>query len=199
MIEEVSRERRPSRLKKYYFVVAIAALVAGGATYIVFSFQPPVYKATGKFSYYYPTSISGSTENLPYTTETLTKSIAESIKTRSFVEELLFAANVKFDNDVIDQPEKVIEAKVISGSNIIQADVTNSDMNALKRISEKFFETLEKSTLVSDSGPKPQIRVVEPMYTSSDPSYPKPLEYAMLAAAAVLLIGLMTIYVFSTE
>lgn len=160
-----------------------------------------MYRAVGRFSYFYPSKVNGSLNNLPYTSELLTKSIAESVKTREFLENLFISAgDVSYDTEILEKPSKAIQAKVVPGSNVIDVSVTLNDLQALKAVSKTYFSVLEKTPLVETDGPKPQIQILDPMFIEKDPYYPKPLQYAAFAFAGVILIGTMIVYVFaSTE
>jgi len=160
-----------------------------------------MYRAVGRFTYYYPTQQTPNTSNIPFTSEILTKSIAESVKTREFLENLFVSTeNVSYDPEILEEPGKVIQAKMIAGSNIIDVSVVLNDLQALKIISENYFEVLKTTPLVKTDGPSPVIQVLDPMFIESEPYYPKPLQYAALTFAGVILVGMMMVYVFaSTE
>lgn len=192
-------EHQKSKYKQNIAIVVLAALLLGEGCFVYFNSQKPIFRAIGKFSYYYPSSANNSKVEVPYTSETLTKSLAESIKTRSFVEDLLTNANVDIGSDLGDKIDKVLQAKVLPGSNIIEVKVANEDKAALGRISDKFFDTVKASSFASDQGPKAEIKVVDPLYVDKEPYYPKPLAYALIAFATVLVIGFIVTDAFSSN
>jgi len=194
-------EPKPNKLKSLYIGIILLAVIASVGTFIVFQYQPKMYRAVGRFTYYYPTKPEPTTSNIPFTSEILTKSIAESIKTREFLESLfVLTDNVSYDPEILEEPGKVVQAKMVSGSNIIDVSVVLNDLQALKIISENYFEVLKTTPLVKTDGPSPVIQVLDPMFIESSPYYPKPLQYAALTFAGVILVGMMIVYVFaSTE
>lgn len=187
-------------MKGLYVGILLLAIVASIATYIIFQYQPKMYRAVGRFTYYYPTQSGQSSTNVPFTSEYLTKSIAESVKTREFLENLFASSkNLSYDPQIIEAPSKVLQAKVVSGSNVIDVSVVLADLQALKVISENYFEIVKSTPMMDAQGPKPEIEILDPMFIEREPYYPKPLQYALFAFAGVVLVGTMIIYVFASS
>lgn len=192
---------KSNRLKGLYIGILLLAAIGSIATFVVFQSQPKMYRAVGRFTYYYPSKQDAGTSYIPFTSETFTKSIAESAKTREFLESLFISSgDVSYDPSILEHPAKVIQAKVVSGSNVIDVSVVMNDLKALKTISDNYFNVLKNTPLIKTDGPSPVIQILDPMFIEGNPYYPRPLHYAALTFASIILVGMMIIYVFaSTE
>lgn len=186
------------KLKKFYLTVILAAFALAVGSYVYFATEPNVYVSRGKFSYYLSTS-SNPTNNLPYTSETFSKSIADSIQTRLFIDKLYKAANIEVATERLQKPSDFIRAEVITGSNNIQVDLYSRSKDSLSKLNQKFVTVLNDSPIIAGTVPQPNINIVEPLYINKNPAYPKPLEYAGLVFIGSLLAGMMFIYIFSNE
>jgi len=58
---------------------------------------------------------------------------------------------------------------------------------------------LDSSPVIVGTSPRPNINIVDAVYTDQKPSYPKPFEYAGLVFIGSLLVGIMFLYIFSNN
>jgi len=185
-------------IRKYYLIVILVAFALGVGTYVYFVTDNSVYTARGKFSYYFKTSES-STNNLPFTSDAMTKSISDSIQTRAFLEQMYKSASVEFTSNLANNPTKYIKSTVVEDSSVIQVSIFSENKETLSQLSRKFFTVLEGSAIISGTAPKPTINIVDPLFTDLKAVYPKPLEYSAIVFIGSLLIGIMFLYIFSNE
>jgi capsular polysaccharide biosynthesis protein len=185
-------------LKKLYLVIILVAFALAVAAYVIFATEPNVYASKGKFSYYLSTT-SNPTNNLPYTSEVFSKSIADSIQTRLFIERLYKAANIDISSERLQKPSDFISTSVVTGSNIIQVTLFNKSKDNLSKLNQKFVTVLNESALISGTVPRPFINIVDPLYIEQKAAYPRPLQYSALVFIGSLLVGIMIIYIFTNE
>lgn len=185
-------------LKKFYLAIFLISFALSVSVYVYFATETPVYAARGKFSYFFNTS-TNTTITAPFTSDPFTKSISDSIQTRSFLAKLYQAAGVKFDSAQAEKPSKFISSSVVVGSNVVQVTIFSTNKEDLSKLSLKFVSVLNDSSIISETVPKPNINITEPIYTDPDPTYPKPFEYAGLTLIGTLLVGIMFFYIFSND
>ena len=185
-------------IRKFYLIVILLSFALAVGTYVFFATENKIFVTRGKFSYYFTTSKT-PTNDLPFISDTMTKSISDSIQTRSFLEKLYNTANVKFSDKIASNPGKYIKTTVVEGSSVIQVSIFSENKETLSRLNQKFYKVLENSSLISGTVPRPYINIVDPLYTEKNPSYPKPLEYSALVFIGSLLVGVMFLYIFSNE
>ncbi len=185
-------------IKKYYLIVILLSFALAVGTFVFFATEKNVYVSRGKFSYYFSSS-SNPTNDLPFVSDAMTKSISDSIQTRAFLEKLYNASNITVSSKISSNPTKYIKTSVIEGSSVIQVSIFSENKETLSRLSQKFYTVLNSSSLISGMVPKPNINIVDPLYTNENPTYPKPLEYAGLVFIGSLLVGIMFLYIFSNE
>lgn len=185
-------------IRKFYLIVILLAFALAVGTYVFFATEKNVYVTRGKFSYYFTTS-SSPTNDLPFISDPMTKSISDSIQTRSFLEKLYKSANLNFTDKIAGNPNKYIKTTVIEGSSVIQVSIYSQSKETLSRLSQRFYTVLEGSSLIAGTVPGPKINIVDPLFTDSNPTYPKPLEYSALVFIGSLLVGIMFLYIFSNE
>ena len=184
-------------LRNSYVGVFLIAFALAVGTYIYFATDQKIYVSRGKFSYYF-TSAS-PTDNLPFTSEAMTKSIADSIQTRTFLEDLYQAAGIQISEQISKNPDKYIKTSIIENSSVIQVSIFNPSQDTLNRLGQQFYKVLEKSPMISGTNPPPKINIIDSLYISKDPAYPKPLEYSALAFIGPLLVAIMLLYIFYNE
>ena len=185
-------------LKKLYLAVVLVSFALAVGVYVYFATETPVYAARGKFSYYINTS-SNQSNNMPYVSDTMTKAIADSVQTRSFLSKLYQEANIKFSSSQANKPNEYITSSVVTGSNVIQVNMFSTSKDTLGKLSLKFLPVLNESSIISQTVPRPTISITEPLYTTPVQAYPKPLEYAGLVLIGSLLVGIMFLYIFSSN
>lgn len=184
--------------KRYLINWLILSLTIGLVAYVVFSFQNKVYKSSGKYNLAYADPASVAKAN-PYqsTLNPKVRSLTEYIKSRAFVEQLFKQAEISYSNDE-GSTDKIIQASVIKESDIIQVEIKTDNLTDLHKINEIFLVTLNDSSFVSGQEPKIKVEATDPLYVSSKPIYPKPLEYSLLAFVACFCIGVATFYTLAT-
>ena len=185
-------------IRKFYLIVILLSFALAVGTFVFFATEKKVYVSRGKFSYYFSTN-SGEMSNLPFISDTMTKSISDSIQTRVFLEKLYTSANITFEDRYATKPEKFIKTNSIEGSSIIQVNIYSESKETLSRLNQRFYSALESSSLLSGMIPKPYINIVDPLFIDQSPTYPKPIEYSALVFIGSLLVGIMFLYIFSNE
>lgn len=188
-----------NRKKKiyYYYLLLAIAILASIAVYIFFYFQPPIYKSSGKFAVFYSNS-SENTDGGMKTSTDLTKSIAESVKSRYFLEKVSEASGVKFDSSELDNNiSNIIKADVVTNSNIMTVEFNNQNTTNLNKINNVFLNQLNASKIITDTNSDVTIQTIDPLYTYPKPTYPKPMTYAMATFVVIVVIGLLVIYSFT--
>jgi len=186
------------KLKKlYYKILFLSAIVISLGIYIYFNFQPAVYQSSGKFAVFYVSKTDTSTSGLQ-TSDDLTKSVAATITSRYFLEKVSQASNVNFDSKMLDNNvDGIVKANVMTSSNIISVDFMNTDTDNLDKINAVFLNQLNSSKIISGSNSSITIQAIDPLYTLPDPTYPKPLTYALISLAVIVFAGLLIIYTLS--
>lgn len=180
--------------KLYYQLLFITAFVASISVYIFFNLQPPIYKSSGRFAVFYKDRSGQVTNNLQ-TNSDLTKSIAETVKSRYFLENIFKASGIEFDkNDLNNNIDKIVNTSVITNSNIVLIEFFNQDTSNLDKINKVFLGELNSSKLISSTDSSITIQTIDPLFTSTDPSYPKPLTYALATFVVIIFGGLLLIY-----
>jgi hypothetical protein len=129
----------------------------------------------------------------------MTKSISDSIQTRVFLEQLYKASGAEFKPGIARNPLRYIKTGVVEDSSVIQVNLYSESKETLSRLSLKFYNVLDNSSLIAGISPKPAVNIVEPLFIEEKPSYPKPLEYSALVFIGSLLVGIMFLYIFSNE
>lgn len=185
-------------LKKFYLAVILIAFALAVGVYVYFATETPMYAARGKFTYYFNTS-TGLSSNTPFVSDTITKAIADSVQTRSFLTKLYQEANVSLSATQANKPNEYITSNVVTGSSVIQVNIFSTSKDTLGKLSLKFLSVLNESPIVSQTVPQPTISITEPLYTDPTPAYPKPLEYAGLVFIGSLLVGIMFLYIFTNN
>lgn len=185
-------------LKKFYLAVILIAFALAVGVFVFYATETPIYAARGKLSYFFNVS-SPQSNNIPYTSDTFTKSISDSIQTRAFLTSLYQEANIKLPTDKTSKPSEFVTSSVVSGSNVIQVNIYSTNKDNLGKLSMKFITALNKLPIITQTVPPPTISITEPLYTDPNPSFPKPLEYAGLVFIGSLLVGIMFLYIFSNN
>lgn len=184
-----------NKLKKYYykFLFIIALLISLGV-YIFFNFQPEIYKSSGKFAVFYGNKTENTTTALQTNTD-LTKSIAETAKSRYFLEKLSVASGVEFNSDDLDNNiDNIIKSNVVTNSNILNIELYDKNPDNLDKINKIFLTQLNSSKIISGSNSLVTIQTIDPLFTLPEPTYPKPLTYAIVAFVIIFFSGLLIIY-----
>lgn len=175
-----------------YWMLVIFSLLLSVAVFIYFSLQTKVYRSVGKFAVFY--SNDKLTTDLS-TSNNLSKSIAESIKTRHFLEGLSQASGVSFaDENLENGIGNIVKADIVNNSNIITVEFNDESKENLDKINSIFLSQLKSSKIIEDSSSMVEIQVIDPMYTFEEEIYPEPIKYALLTFVGVLSIGLLAIY-----
>lgn len=185
-------------LRKFYFASFFISLLASVLVFVFYSTEKPTYKATGKFTYFYETGAIPS-QNPPFTSDVITKSIAESLSSRSLVDALYASAQLKVPQSYKDNPSRAIRARVLTGSSVIAVELYSRDADALNKLGQVFFSVLDRSSVMTNRTPKPIISIIDPFYTETKSTYPKPFEYAAITFIGSLLVSLMFLYIFSSN
>lgn len=182
------------RKKLYYDLLFGVAILLSVAIYVFFNFQPSVYKSSGKFAVFYGNNSTVAASSLQ-TNADLTKSIAETVKSRYFLEKISSSSGVKFDSSDLDNNvDNIIKANVITNSNIVNVEFYDKSVKNLNKINDVFLTQLNSSKIVSSSSSLITIQTIDPLYTSPEPTFPKPLTYALAAFVVIVTIGLLIIF-----
>ncbi|MCX6810797.1 MAG: hypothetical protein NTY30_03685 [Candidatus Berkelbacteria bacterium] len=186
------------RLKKlYYKILFLLALVISIGIYIFFNFQPAVYQSSGKFAVFYLNK-SDTTASGLQTNDDLTKSVAATITSRYFLEKVSQTSGVDFDSKMLDNNvDNIVKANVMTSSNIISVDFMNTNTDNLDKINAVFLNQLNSSKIISGSNSSITIQAIDPLYTLPNPTYPKPLTYALVSLAVIIFAGFLIIYTLS--
>lgn len=177
----------------YYLILGIAVLISI-TIYVFLSFQPSVYKSSGKFAVFYSNNTESLTGGLQ-TNSDLTKSISETVKSRYFLEKISQSSNVKFDSKDLDNNiDNIIKTNVVTNSNIMTIEIYDKDVNDLNKINNVFLDQLNASKIITSSNSLITIQTIDPLYTSPNPTFPKPLTYALVAFVVVVVAGLLIVY-----
>lgn len=184
-----------SKRKIYYYYLLLAiAILASAAVYIFFYFQPSIYKSSGKFAIFYSNSSESNTGGLQ-TNSDLTKSVAESVKSRFFLEKISQSSGVKFDsNDLDNNIDNIVKVSVVTNSNIMNVEFNNPNIANLNKINNIFLNQLNELKIITDTNSLIMVQTIDPLYTSPKPTYPKPLTYALAAFIVIAVVGLLMIY-----
>lgn len=184
---------KQKRNSNYFLLLAIAILLSIGV-YIFFYFQSAIYKSSGKFAVFYSNSPE-STDGGMKTSTDLTKSIAESVKSRYFLEKISQSSGVKFDSDDLDNSiDNIVKVSVVTNSNIMVVEFNNTSISNLNKINNVFLNQLNSSKIVTDTNSVISIQTIDPLYASPKPTYPQPLTYALAMFVITIVLGLLIIY-----
>jgi len=187
-----SFERKRKKLF-YGAMISIAALFSV-AIYVFFYFQPSVYKSSGKFAVFYGND-SATASNSLQTSPDLTKSIAETVKSRYFLEKISVASGVEFDSkDLDNNMDNIIKANVVTNSNIVNIEFNDKNIDNLNKINDVFLSQLNSSKIIASRSPLITIQTIDPLYTSPESTYPKPLAYAAATFIIIIVAGLLIIF-----
>jgi len=183
-----------ARKKHYlYLLLALAILIPIGV-YVFFYFQPPVYKSSGKFAVFYSNNSESQTGGLQ-TNSDLTKSVAESIQSRYFLEKISGSSGVTFDQKALDSNiGNIVKTSVVTNSNIINVEFDDKSTNNLNKINNVFLNQLNATKIVTNMNSLVTIQTIDPLYTSPKPTYPQPLTYALATFGVIVVVGLLLIY-----
>ena len=180
--------------KLYYQLLFAVALLASMSIYIFFNLQPSVYKSSGRFAVFYKDK-NGEIANNLQTNSDLTKSIAETVKSRYFLENISKASGIKFDDSDLDSNlDKIVNASVITNSNIVLIEFFNQNTDNLDKINKVFLSQLNSSKLITGADSSITIQTIDPLFSSTDPTYPKPMTYALATFVVIIFAGLLLIY-----
>lgn len=184
-----------NKLRKYYykFLFVIAVLISLGV-YIFFNFQPEIYKSSGKFAVFYGNKTDNTSATLQTNTD-LTKSIAETAKSRYFLEKLSGVSGVEFNSsDLYNNIDNIIKSNVVTNSNIVNIELYDKNPDNLDKINKIFLTQLNLSKIISGSNSMVTIQTIDPLFTQPEPTYPKPLTYAIVAFVVIFFFGLLIVY-----
>ncbi|MEI8061226.1 MAG: hypothetical protein WCG99_02945 [Candidatus Berkelbacteria bacterium] len=185
------------RVKKLHYQLLFAvAFLSAILVFIFFSLQPPIYNSSGRFAVFYKDGSGDLTSNLQ-TNPDLTKSIAETVKSRYFLEKISRASDVEFNENDLNNLDKIVNASVISNSNIVLIEFFNKNTSALDKINKVFLDELNSSKLISSTNSSITVQTIDPLFTSANSSYPKPLTNALATFAVIVFAGLLLIYSIS--
>lgn len=180
--------------KLFYKLLFVVAFLASISVFIFFNLQPPIYKSSGRFAVFYKNSNGEIVNNLQTNTD-LTQSVSETVKSRYFLESISQASGVEFDaNDLNNNLDKIVNTSVITSSNIVLVEFFNQSTANLDEINKVFLDTLNSSKLVSSTNSSITIQTIDPLFTSTDSSYPKPLTNALATFVVIIFAGLLLIY-----
>jgi capsular polysaccharide biosynthesis protein len=186
----------PNR-KVYVLILVFVSLLIGGLVYFISSMQTPVYQSTTKFLVEFDSTEDVSAYESLKLSDYGARVVTELINSSTFLEKVLEKSEVIYSREELEgkYADKIF-ANVIEDTQIVKVTVKDSSSSRATKIANNVIDIVKSEIDVlfkndlSSQYSSTTIRAIEQPTSPYKPISPQPFRYGLIAAAAIMLLGI---------